>query len=69
MTLDEYEKIREEKRKALLVMKTELRKVDFDKEFESMERLSIKKGNDEIFIKLVICLNVHLILTPFMKGY
>ncbi|KAM0933596.1 putative hyaluronan/mRNA-binding protein [Dioscorea sansibarensis] len=54
MTLNEYEKIRKEKRKALLGMKTELRKVDFDKEFESMQRLSIKKGNDETFIKLCI---------------
>ncbi|KAJ0964625.1 hypothetical protein J5N97_025763 [Dioscorea zingiberensis] len=52
MTLDEYEKIRNEKRKALLAMKTESRKVDFDKEFESMQQLSIKKGNDDIFLKL-----------------
>ncbi|KAJ0977454.1 hypothetical protein J5N97_012928 [Dioscorea zingiberensis] len=51
MTLEEYEKIREEKRKALLAMKTEERKVDFDKEFESMKQLSIKKG-DDIFIQL-----------------
>ncbi|KAJ6805001.1 RGG repeats nuclear RNA binding protein A-like [Iris pallida] len=52
MTLAEYEKIREEKRKALLAMKCEERKVNFDKEFDSMQRLSIKKGTDEIFIKL-----------------
>lgn len=53
MTLEEYEKIKEEKRKALLAMKTEERKVDFDKEFESMQQLSLKKGNDDVFIKLV----------------
>ncbi|XP_072982083.1 RGG repeats nuclear RNA binding protein A-like [Typha latifolia] len=52
MTLEEYEKVKEEKRKALLAMKTEERKVDFDKDFESMKQLSIKKGNDEVFIKL-----------------
>ncbi|KAE8661844.1 phospholipase A(1) DAD1 [Hibiscus syriacus] len=51
MTLEEYEKILEEKRKALLVLKTEERKVDV-KEFESMQQLSNKKSNDDIFIKL-----------------
>ncbi|KAL4339680.1 hypothetical protein GQ457_08G026010 [Hibiscus cannabinus] len=51
MTLEEYEKIREEKRKALLALKTEGRKVDV-KEFESMQQLSNKKSNDDIFIKL-----------------
>lgn len=52
MTLEEYEKVLEEKRKALLALKTEERKVD-DKEFQSMQQLSSKKSNDEIFIKLV----------------
>ncbi|KAL4194310.1 hypothetical protein AMTRI_Chr05g67990 [Amborella trichopoda] len=52
MTLEEYEKVREEKRKALLAMKPEERKVDVDKEFKSMQQLSLKKGNDDIFIKL-----------------
>ena len=52
MTLEEYEKVREEKRKALLALKTEERKVD-DKEFASMQPLSNKKANQEIFIKLV----------------
>ncbi|PPD78573.1 hypothetical protein GOBAR_DD24491 [Gossypium barbadense] len=51
MTLEEYEKIVEEKRKALLALKTEERKVD-TKEFESMQQLSSKKSNDDIFIKL-----------------
>ncbi|XP_022737752.1 RGG repeats nuclear RNA binding protein A-like isoform X2 [Durio zibethinus] len=50
MTLEEYEKILEEKRKAFLALKTEERKVDA-KEFESMQQLS-KKINDDIFIKL-----------------
>ncbi|ONK80703.1 uncharacterized protein A4U43_C01F20820 [Asparagus officinalis] len=52
MTLEEYEKIREEKRKALLALKAEERKVVIDKELESMKQLSLKKGSDEIFIKL-----------------
>ncbi|MBA0610071.1 hypothetical protein Godav_010966 [Gossypium davidsonii] len=51
MTLEEYEKLMEEKRKALQALKTEGRKVDV-KEFESMQQLSNKKSNDEIFIKL-----------------
>ncbi|KAK6119369.1 hypothetical protein DH2020_046889 [Rehmannia glutinosa] len=51
MTLEEYEKVLEEKRKALLALKTEERKVDA-KEFESMQPLSNKKANDDIFIKL-----------------
>ena len=52
MTLEEYEKVLEEKRKALQALKTEERKVDA-KEFESMQQLSNKKSNDEIFIELV----------------
>ncbi|KAK9273175.1 hypothetical protein L1049_017982 [Liquidambar formosana] len=51
MTLEEYEKVLEEKRKALQALKTEERKVD-TKEFESMQQLSCKKGNNDIFIKL-----------------
>ncbi|XP_039030768.1 RGG repeats nuclear RNA binding protein A-like isoform X2 [Hibiscus syriacus] len=51
MTLKEYEKVLEEKRKALLALKTEGRKVGA-KEFESMQQLSNKKSNDEVFIKL-----------------
>lgn len=52
MTLEEYEKVLEERRKALQALKTETRKVDI-KEFASMQPLSNKKDNDEIFIKLV----------------
>lgn len=54
MTLEEYEKLLEEKRKdlALLAFKTaEQRKVDA-KAFESMQQISKKKDNDEIFVKL-----------------
>ncbi|ONI22486.1 hypothetical protein PRUPE_2G132500 [Prunus persica] len=52
MTLEEYEKVLEEKRKALQALKTsEERKVD-TKEFASLQQLSNKKGNDDIFIKL-----------------
>ncbi|KAF3661500.1 Hyaluronan / mRNA binding family isoform 4 [Capsicum annuum] len=51
MTLEEYEKLLEEKRKALQALKTaEERKVD-TKVFESMQQLS-KKSGDEIFVKL-----------------
>lgn len=53
MTLEEYEKIREEKRKALEALKTEERKVEMDKELKSMKLISNKKQNDEIFVKLV----------------
>ncbi|XP_042505800.1 RGG repeats nuclear RNA binding protein A-like [Macadamia integrifolia] len=52
MTLDEYEKLLEEKRKALLALKTEERKVDVDKELKSMQQLSNKKENNDVFIKL-----------------
>eukprot|EP00252_Welwitschia_mirabilis_P007396 TRINITY_DN18708_c0_g1_i1.p1 TRINITY_DN18708_c0_g1~~TRINITY_DN18708_c0_g1_i1.p1 ORF type:complete len:392 (+),score=117.02 TRINITY_DN18708_c0_g1_i1:282-1457(+) len=51
MTLDEYEKLLEEKRKGLLALKVEERKVDA-KEFEAMKLLSVKKNNEEVFIKL-----------------
>ncbi|XP_004306983.1 PREDICTED: circumsporozoite protein-like [Fragaria vesca subsp. vesca] len=51
MTLEEYEKVLEEKRKALQALKTEERKVD-TKEFESLQQISNKKGNDDVFIKL-----------------
>lgn len=54
MTLDEYEKLLEEKRKALQALqRTEERKVDVDKEFEFMQQLSAKKNNDDVFIILV----------------
>ncbi|KAG6492165.1 hypothetical protein ZIOFF_047115 [Zingiber officinale] len=51
MTLEEYEKIKEEKRKALLALKAEERKVEIDKELQSMQLLT-KKEMDPIFIKL-----------------
>lgn len=53
MTLDEYEKLLEEKRKALLASRPEERKVCLDREFESMQLLANKKNDDEVFIKLV----------------
>ncbi|PKI39746.1 hypothetical protein CRG98_039791 [Punica granatum] len=53
MTLEEYEKVLEEKRKALLAEKTEARKVELDKELKSMQQLANKKkSNDDVFIKL-----------------
>ncbi|XP_075489326.1 LOW QUALITY PROTEIN: RGG repeats nuclear RNA binding protein A-like [Primulina tabacum] len=52
MTLEEYEKVLEEKRKALVALKSEERKVNLDKELESMQILSNKKNDDEFFVKL-----------------
>uniref|UniRef100_A0A0D9V2M7 Hyaluronan/mRNA-binding protein domain-containing protein n=1 Tax=Leersia perrieri TaxID=77586 RepID=A0A0D9V2M7_9ORYZ len=52
MTLEEYEKVLEEKRKALLSLKAEERKVVVDKELQSMQQLSVKRDSDEVFIKL-----------------
>ncbi|KAM3351311.1 hypothetical protein ACQJBY_023357 [Aegilops geniculata] len=52
MTLEEFEKIREEQRKALLALKAEERKVEVDKDLQSLQPLSTKKANDEVFIKL-----------------
>lgn len=52
MTLEEYEKLLEEKRKALLALKAEERKVEVDKELESMQQLSNKKDDESVFIKL-----------------
>jgi plasminogen activator inhibitor 1 RNA-binding protein len=39
MTLEEYQKVLEEKRKALLALKSEERKVEVDKELQSMKQL------------------------------
>lgn len=52
MTLEEYQKLLEEKRKSLLAAKPEERKVNLDKEFASMQLLSNKKNDDDVFIKL-----------------
>ncbi|KAL9234344.1 hypothetical protein vseg_009227 [Gypsophila vaccaria] len=52
MTLEEYEKVREEKRKALLALKTEGRKVEVDKDLQSMQQLSNRKDEESVFIKL-----------------
>ena len=57
--MEEYEKVLEEKRKALVALKTEARKVD-GKEFASMQQLTDKKANDEVFIKLVNHLTSYL---------
>ncbi|XP_073150051.1 RGG repeats nuclear RNA binding protein A-like [Henckelia pumila] len=51
MTLEEYEKVREEKRKGLQALKPEERKVDA-KEFKAMKQLANKKTSDDIFVKL-----------------
>ncbi|KAK2989705.1 hypothetical protein RJ640_012926 [Escallonia rubra] len=52
MTLEEYEKVLEEKRKTLLPQKAEERKVGLDKDFASMQLLSSKKSDEDIFVKL-----------------
>ncbi|KAK9058979.1 hypothetical protein SSX86_021597 [Deinandra increscens subsp. villosa] len=52
MTLEEYQEVLEEKRKALAALKTEERKVEVDKELASMQQLSNKKTSDDIFVKL-----------------
>ncbi|KAG6490879.1 RGG repeats nuclear RNA binding protein A-like [Zingiber officinale] len=52
MTLEEYEKVKEEKRKALLALKAEERKVEIDKELQSMQLLTTKKEVDPVFVKL-----------------
>ncbi|KAI4377929.1 hypothetical protein MLD38_015482 [Melastoma candidum] len=52
MTLEEYQKVLEEKRKVLLAEKAEERKVGLDKEFQSMQLLCNKKATDDVFIKL-----------------
>ncbi len=54
--MEEYEKVLEEKRKALLALKAEERKVEVDKELQAMQQLSVKKANEEVFIKLVSCM-------------
>ncbi|KAA8543553.1 hypothetical protein F0562_021701 [Nyssa sinensis] len=51
MTLDEYEKLLIEKRKALEALKIEERKVALDKDFELMQLVE-KKKEDSLFIKL-----------------
>uniref|UniRef100_A0A5B7CE38 Hyaluronan/mRNA-binding protein domain-containing protein n=1 Tax=Davidia involucrata TaxID=16924 RepID=A0A5B7CE38_DAVIN len=51
MTLEEYEKLLLEKRKALEALKTEERKVALDKDFELMQLVE-KKKEDSLFIKL-----------------
>jgi plasminogen activator inhibitor 1 RNA-binding protein len=52
MTLEEYEKVMEEKRKTLETSKASERKVEVDKAFEKMQLVSNKKREEDIFIKL-----------------
>jgi len=69
MTLEEYEKVLEEKKKALQATKVEERKVD-TKAFEAMQQLSSKKSNnDEVFIKLVsiLMITVHFLTYKFLS--
>lgn len=53
MTLEQYQKVKEDKRKRLLAMKTEERKVELDKELKCMHQLSNNRKCHDIFIKLV----------------
>nr|XP_043629017.1 RGG repeats nuclear RNA binding protein A-like [Erigeron canadensis]XP_043629018.1 RGG repeats nuclear RNA binding protein A-like [Erigeron canadensis] len=52
MTLVEYEKVLEEKRKTLTSLKSEERKVGLDKDLAKMHLLSNKKSEEDIFVKL-----------------
>uniref|UniRef100_A0A7N0U6A8 Hyaluronan/mRNA-binding protein domain-containing protein n=1 Tax=Kalanchoe fedtschenkoi TaxID=63787 RepID=A0A7N0U6A8_KALFE len=52
MTLEEYQKVLEEKKKALHALKVAERKVDI-KEFQSMQPLSNKRTNNAVVSKLV----------------
>ncbi|XP_064946240.1 RGG repeats nuclear RNA binding protein A-like isoform X2 [Musa acuminata AAA Group] len=58
MTLHEYAKVLQEKRKALVSLKIEERKVVVDKDFESMQLVERKKEDD--FIKLSVSINEFL---------
>ena len=64
MTLEEYEKVLEEKRKALEAEKASERKVEVDKAFEKMQLVDNKKREEDIFIKLV-GLSMLIILSWF----
>ena len=70
--MEEYQKVLEEKRKALQALKTEERKVDI-KEFESLQQLSSKKDNDDIFVKLVrifcCCFVLLICMGLSVRGY
>jgi len=55
MTLDQYEKMLSEKRKALEAQKAEERKVTVDKELEGMQL--VKKKEDDSIVKLVSAIN------------
>jgi len=52
MTLEEYEKVLEEKRKSLEAAKAAERKVEVDKAFSKMQLVDNKKRDEDIFIKL-----------------
>jgi hypothetical protein len=66
MTLEEYEKVLFEKRKALEALRTtEERKVTLDKDLESMQLVERKK-DDSLFIQLVcrlVCLSCLFIIS------
>lgn len=65
MTLEEYEKIQEEKHKSLEAEKAAERKVELDKEFEKMQLVENKKRDADFFIKLVREQGVVLICCTF----
>jgi hypothetical protein len=53
MTLEEYEKVLMEKRKALDALKATERKVEIDMAFNSMRMVDKKNDGNEVFLKLV----------------
>jgi hypothetical protein len=68
LTLDEYEKILEEKRKALSACKAEERKVQADKAFESMQLVE-KRNDEDVFIKVVLILSIAFTLSVSRNGW
>ena len=60
MTLEEYEKVLSEKRKALEALKSKERKVTLDKDFEAMQLVE-RKNEEEVFAKLVRACKCELI--------
>lgn len=65
MTLKQYEKQLEEKRKALDSLKTEERKVTVDEEFNSMLVIGKKNGEEANFIQLVSFQSFFLLCSSF----
>ena len=53
IALEEYEKVREEKRKALVALKSKERKVELNKDLTKMQLLSSKQSEKKYMLKLI----------------